>query len=95
MPFPDAVRAWHSEVYQPVLKVIKEQRVLAAFPGRTPADLYAWVMEHWEMLKKRHGSVFPVSDAANSFAQDNRRPWFLRFLLALTGRAAKPPDPEA
>ena len=42
----EAVAGWYDMVYLPIVQVIREQRVLKRFPGRTEADLYRWVMDN-------------------------------------------------
>ena len=42
----EAVAGWYDMVYLPIVQVIREQRVLKRFPGRTDADLYRWVMDN-------------------------------------------------
>jgi hypothetical protein len=46
----EAVDHWYDTVYQPVVTVIRESSVLNAFPGRTEADLYLWVLDHRHYL---------------------------------------------
>jgi hypothetical protein len=42
----EAVAGWYDTVYLPIIEVIREQRVLKRFPGRTEADLYRWAMDN-------------------------------------------------
>ena len=42
----EAVAGWYDMVYLPIVQVIREERVLKRFPGRTEADLYRWVMDN-------------------------------------------------
>jgi hypothetical protein len=46
----EALRHWYRNLYQPVIEVIKSSGILDAFPGRTVADLYLWVMDHRHYL---------------------------------------------
>jgi hypothetical protein len=46
----EAVGHWYDEVYLSVIEVIRASEVLAAFPGRTEADFYLWVMDHRHYL---------------------------------------------
>jgi len=41
--FEDALISWYNNVYQPIIDIIKEERLYTRFPGRTPADLYVWI----------------------------------------------------
>jgi hypothetical protein len=56
-------------VYRPVIEVIREQNVLADFPGRTEADLYLWLIDHLHYLRESQGDVDPAQ-AAQEFAQE-------------------------
>jgi len=85
--FNDALVSWYNNVYNPVITIIKEQWLLVNFPGRTEADLYVWIIKHWDFLKKKYGK-YSLSKAAGDFSrkygQDKGK--FLRFLAHLAGR---------
>ncbi len=49
----DAVTDWYDNLYLPVVKAIRKARILSEFPGRTEADLYLWIMDHWHFIKER------------------------------------------
>jgi len=90
IPLKDAIVSWYNNVYYPVITVIKEQWLLVNFPGRTEADLYVWIIKHWDFLKKKYGT-YSLSDAAGDFTrkygQDKGKFW--RFLAMLVGRIFK------
>lgn len=67
--FEEAVKSWCENVYRPVVKIIEEQNILDAFPGRTPTDLYLWIIEHHWYLREAYGDV-PLEEAARHFAED-------------------------
>jgi len=46
----EAVEHWYDTVYQPVIQVIRSTDILKAFPRRTQADFYLWVMDHRHYL---------------------------------------------
>lgn len=50
IPDDEAVVHWYDTVYLPVVTVIRESEVLAAFPSRTETDLYLWVLDHRHYL---------------------------------------------
>ena len=87
LPFNDALVSWYNNVYNPVISIIKEQWLRANFAGRTEADLYVWIIKHWDFLKKKYGT-YSLSKAALDFSkkygQDKGK--FLRFLALLIGR---------
>lgn len=46
----EAVEHWYDTVYLPVVRVVGESGVMSAFPNRTEADFYLWVMDHRHYL---------------------------------------------
>jgi hypothetical protein len=48
VPYEDAVISWYDNTYLPLVKMIQEQDILQAFPGRQEADLYLWLVDHQE-----------------------------------------------
>ncbi len=64
----EAVMHWYDNVYLPIVQVIREQGILADFPGRTEADLYLWLMDHLHYLRETVGPV-DTAEAAQEFAQ--------------------------
>jgi hypothetical protein len=90
IPFSEALVSWYNNVYNPVITIIREQWHLANFPGRTEADLYVWIIKHWDFLKKKYGT-YSLAKAAGDFTrkygQSNGR--FFRFLALLVGRIFK------
>lgn len=47
----EAVGSWYDNVYMPLVELIRKYQVLEFFPGRTEADLYAWLIKHQEALR--------------------------------------------
>jgi hypothetical protein len=88
--FSDALVSWYNEVYLPVINIIREQWLTLDFPGRSPSDLYVWIVKHWDFLKKKYGS-YSLSEAARDFSVKygrSRGPFF-RFLAILAGRIGR------
>ena len=46
VPYSEAVASWYDNVYLPTIANIREQNLLANFPGRTETDAYIWLIEH-------------------------------------------------
>jgi hypothetical protein len=67
IPFPKALTSWYNRVYCPVIDIITEQRLLPLFPGRSPSDLYVWLVKHWDFLKRKYG-VYSLAEAARDFS---------------------------
>jgi hypothetical protein len=68
IPFSDALVSWYFEVYEPVVDIIREERLYLHFPGRTPSDLYVFIVKHWDFLKKKYG-VYSLPMAALDFSR--------------------------
>jgi hypothetical protein len=68
IPFDEALKSWFANVYEPIVTIIKEERLCARFPGRTSSDLYVWIVKHWDTLKKKYG-FYSASDAARDFTR--------------------------
>jgi hypothetical protein len=66
----EAVAHWYDTLYRPVAQVAQESGFLEEFPGRTPADLYLWVMDHLHYLRSLPGgeSLGP-EQAAQDFVE--------------------------
>ena len=44
------MRDWHEHSYRPIAQMIREEKVLDAFPNRTEMDLNFWIVNHREHL---------------------------------------------
>jgi hypothetical protein len=66
--FQEAAAQWYGQVYLPTVQVIREAGILDEFPGRTEADLYLWVVEHFYYLREQLGEAITTEDAARNFA---------------------------
>jgi len=59
----EAVVSWYDNVYMPLIALIREYDVLNQFPGRTEADLYAWLIKHQEALRLQLGGEVLTPEA--------------------------------
>src|SRR5919199_1838168 len=46
----EALRDWYEYGYRPIAEMIREERILDAFPDRSELDLYLWIVSHRERL---------------------------------------------
>ena len=90
IPFREAMLSWYENVYTPVCKLVRKEELLSLFPRRSEADLYVWIVRHWDELKKKYGSDFPLHAAAQDFKKRfGRGPlrrlldWVRRLVIAL------------
>jgi len=63
----EAVLSWHDQIYEPLVQIIKEQRILDEFPGRTVADFYLWIMDHRYYLSEEQGRQVGFQTAVLSY----------------------------
>jgi len=66
--FSDAALSWYYNVFSPIIQQITADGALARFPGRTKADLYLWIVKHWDELKRQYGEKISLKDAARDFS---------------------------
>ena len=73
---------WYEYHYRPIAEMIREERVLDAFPDRTELDLYLWIVNHRERLalEARDEKISPRA------AKDD--------ILKNTSRRRRPPSPD-
>mgnify|MGYP006277874195 FL=1 len=69
IPFETALRSWYYNVFMPIVQTIGEQKIISRFPGRTEADLYVWLVKHWDELKRKYGTEFSLSEAADDLSR--------------------------
>jgi hypothetical protein len=67
LPFDQALISWYHTVYDPIIQIIKSEKLYARFPGRTASDLYVWIVKHWDFLKKKYGIHYSIPDAVRDF----------------------------
>lgn len=71
----EAVLHWHSNVYEPIVAVIRANGVLDFFPDHTEADLYLWVLDHRHYLVAAgQAELVEPAAAAEAFLRDLHRP---------------------
>jgi uncharacterized ParB-like nuclease family protein len=51
--FEEAAADWFDTVYTPMVNVIREKNILAEFPGRTEADLVAYILRYRGELRRQ------------------------------------------
>jgi hypothetical protein len=80
--FSDALVSWYKNVYDPILRIIKEEWIQLDFSGSKPSDLYVWIVKHWDFLKKKYGVHYSLKKAARDFTvkYGDGKGKFMRFL---------------
>ena len=68
----EAITHWYDTVYTPIVKVIRQSKILKDFPGKTEGDLYLWVLDHQRYLADEEGqSLRPPEEAAREFIEEH------------------------
>ncbi len=67
IPFQEGMLSWYDNIFEPIVELIRSEKILASFPGRTASDLYVWIVRHWDDLKRKYGNAYPLKDAAVDF----------------------------
>ncbi|MDR3248486.1 MAG: transcriptional regulator [Treponema sp.] len=90
IPFSEALVSWYQGVYRPIEEIIQDQWLTLNFPGRSPGDLYVWIVKHWDFLKKKYGA-YSLAEAAQDFSikYGRNRNKLFRFLAKMAGLAGK------
>lgn len=66
----EAIEHWFDTVYMPIVKVIRQSKILKEFPGKTEGDLYLWVLDHQHYLAEKQGlKLQPPEEAAQGFIE--------------------------
>ncbi len=66
----EAVAHWYDTVYLPIIRIIRESKILEDFPGKTEGDLYLWVLDHQHYLSTAEGHPLqPPEEAAREFIE--------------------------
>ena len=66
----EAITHWYDTVYFPIVKMIRQSKILKDFPGKTEGDLYLWVLDHQRYLADEEGqSLLPPEEAAREFIE--------------------------
>jgi hypothetical protein len=90
-----AIASWYQNVYQPIIEIIRTEKLGFRFPNRTESDLYVWLVGHWDLLKKKYG-VYSLSGAARDFSDRYGRSGggFVSVLAALAGKLFRVKKPH-
>ncbi len=76
----EAAKSWKENVFNPIVNIINEEKILSRFPGRTSADLYLWIVFHWDELKKKYGEDYPINIAARDYTLRYGKNYFQQFI---------------
>jgi hypothetical protein len=71
----EALRDWYEYQYAPIAEMVREERILDAFPGRTELDLFLWIVEHRDRLalEARDETISPEAAKDDILRRSRRR----------------------
>jgi hypothetical protein len=69
MTYKQAVNSWYKNLFLPIYNIVKKEKMLSRFPGRTHADLYVWIIRHWDELKKKYGDDLSIKKAVYDYSE--------------------------
>ena len=72
--FKEALVSWYNTVYAPIVNIITEEKLCSLFAEGTASDLYVWIVNHWDELKKKYGLHYTLYDAVHDFSSRFGRP---------------------
>ncbi len=68
MSFAEGAVSWYAHVYKPIIEEVRHQKLGTTFPEATEADLYMWIVRHWDNLKRMSGSnEVSIESAASDY----------------------------
>lgn len=99
IPYEEAGELWYELIYLPTIQIIRESGLLFAFPGRTEADLFAWLSIHRDRLRETYGEYGNLADLAQKLVDvygEKPVAKVTRQVKRLLGRDELPPlhDPD-
>jgi hypothetical protein len=72
IPLKDAVLSWYTNIYKPIIDVVKSEQLNALFPKRTLGDFYVWIVKHWDYLKKTYNVKYTLTDAIGDWVKKHK-----------------------
>ena len=79
----DAIISWKKLVYTPIMDIIRQEKIMSRFPGRTTSDMYIWIVRHQSHLQRQHGTDFALSDAASDYSKRYGKNKFQRLFVII------------
>lgn len=75
--FEEAAKSWYVNVYSPIVKEIRAEHLLAAFPGQSEGDMYMWLVRRWDEYKRSDSSI-SAADAVRKAGDESGKGLFHR-----------------
>ena len=68
--FEDAAKSWYRNVYSPIVKEVRAENLLQAFPGQSEGDMYMWLVRRWDEMKRTEGQNLSAEEAVRRAAHE-------------------------
>ncbi len=91
----EAAKEWYQNLYRPVTEMVRKNKILKYFPGRTEGDLYIWIMDHWHYLKERYGPVDLVVAMEDYTKRFGKKSWWERLREFFTRQKEEKDETQA
>ena len=86
----ETLRDWYEYQYAPIAEMVREERILDAFPDRTELDFFLWIFDHRERLAlEARDEGIPLEAAKNDILRRSRRRLFQVPNMQVPGRSSR------
>jgi hypothetical protein len=86
----ETLRDWYEYQYAPIAEMVREERILAAFPDRTELDFFLWIFDHRERLAlQTRDEGIPPEAAKDDILRRSRRRLFQVPNMQVPGRSSR------
>jgi len=75
VPLPEAACSWYDNVYTPLAKAIRKNRVMKQFPHRKETDFYLWVIQNRRKIRDQYGREGEVESMLDAYARKYAGPF--------------------
>jgi hypothetical protein len=83
----EAVKSWYQSIYLPIIKIIRRLKIMENFPDNTETDLYIWLLNHWNFLRKYDPNIDTLT-AAKDFKEYVENYFVYKLKKTLSGEEA-------
>ena len=77
--FEEAAKSWYDNVYFPIVREIRKEHLLAAFPGQSEGDMYMWIVRKWDEYKHQNKDM-TAEEAVQKISRETAKDVFHRLL---------------
>lgn len=79
----EAINSWFSTVYMPVISAIEKYNILKYQKKRTSGDLYIWIINCYDEIKKKFGDEIPIDEVVMDLKQEYKWTPLKRFINSI------------